>query len=293
MNKLHWAALLLAASMWPATSASAVTYFASVNCSDTCTDIFANSPSPLSVSRTGTVGSFGPTNSGTRETGQAQSQAGRVSAAIDVLHKTSGVNTNVRTDTSVGASVADSVTISHGSLAVGTPVTLRMFARIDLSSFDAIRYSIDTSPTHSIRLGFSASGFGSACAYRGTGFWASSQSVECGAAPIVTPGTVQTFIFDRATTVGSTISLNYGVGFTSLHYFPIFAGDAYGQTLGNAVADVRLQLIAPEGGLLTSNSGFDYTPAGVPEPASWTMMIAGFGLLGAAMRRRRQTSVLA
>jgi hypothetical protein len=26
--------------------------------------------------------------------------------------------------------------------------------------------------------------------------------------------------------------------------------------------------------------------AGVPEPASWAMLIAGFGLVGAAMRRR-------
>ncbi|AGH49271.1 MULTISPECIES: PEPxxWA-CTERM sorting domain-containing protein [Sphingomonadales] len=32
-------------------------------------------------------------------------------------------------------------------------------------------------------------------------------------------------------------------------------------------------------------------PAAVPEPASWAMMIAGFGLTGAAMRRRPRTSV--
>jgi hypothetical protein len=31
--------------------------------------------------------------------------------------------------------------------------------------------------------------------------------------------------------------------------------------------------------------------AGVPEPSSWALMIAGFGLTGAAMRRRRQVSV--
>ena len=30
----------------------------------------------------------------------------------------------------------------------------------------------------------------------------------------------------------------------------------------------------------------------VPEPASWAMMIAGFGLVGAAMRRRRETAVV-
>jgi hypothetical protein len=29
----------------------------------------------------------------------------------------------------------------------------------------------------------------------------------------------------------------------------------------------------------------------VPEPASWAMLIAGFGLTGAAMRRRRQQAL--
>jgi hypothetical protein len=34
----------------------------------------------------------------------------------------------------------------------------------------------------------------------------------------------------------------------------------------------------------------DATPA-VPEPATWAMMIAGFGLIGASMRRRQKVSV--
>jgi hypothetical protein len=33
-------------------------------------------------------------------------------------------------------------------------------------------------------------------------------------------------------------------------------------------------------------SGADAVAAGVPEPASWAMMIAGFGLVGGALRRR-------
>jgi hypothetical protein len=31
------------------------------------------------------------------------------------------------------------------------------------------------------------------------------------------------------------------------------------------------------------------TTAGIPEPASWAMLIAGFGLVGAASRRRNMT----
>jgi hypothetical protein len=36
-----------------------------------------------------------------------------------------------------------------------------------------------------------------------------------------------------------------------------------------------------------SDGGVNFQETGVPEPATWTMMIAGFGLLGAALRRRR------
>jgi len=35
------------------------------------------------------------------------------------------------------------------------------------------------------------------------------------------------------------------------------------------------------------------TPGGVPEPASWAMLIAGFGLVGATQRRRKATVVSA
>ncbi|MBS0362601.1 MAG: PEP-CTERM sorting domain-containing protein [Proteobacteria bacterium] len=34
----------------------------------------------------------------------------------------------------------------------------------------------------------------------------------------------------------------------------------------------------------------DVTGGGVPEPASWALMITGFGLMGAALRRRRMLS---
>lgn len=34
-----------------------------------------------------------------------------------------------------------------------------------------------------------------------------------------------------------------------------------------------------------------FVPSGVPEPAAWAMLIGGFGLAGAAMRRTRRTTV--
>lgn len=56
---------------------------------------------------------------------------------------------------------------------------------------------------------------------------------------------------------------------------------------------VRYTVVASNGanaGL--SDISFSATGA-VPEPASWAMLIAGFGLVGATARRRRQTVVLA
>lgn len=38
------------------------------------------------------------------------------------------------------------------------------------------------------------------------------------------------------------------------------------------------------------NASSSAAPAAVPEPASWAMMLAGFGAVGAAMRRRQQIS---
>jgi hypothetical protein len=54
-----------------------------------------------------------------------------------------------------------------------------------------------------------------------------------------------------------------------------------------------VELRNPQGGVFTSgigplDPGTPGGPPGVPEPASWAMLIAGFGLTGAAMRRRRR-----
>ncbi|WP_294392214.1 PEPxxWA-CTERM sorting domain-containing protein [uncultured Sphingomonas sp.] len=38
----------------------------------------------------------------------------------------------------------------------------------------------------------------------------------------------------------------------------------------------------------SSISGTAFAPGAVPEPASWAMMIGGFGMIGAAMRRRQK-----
>lgn len=41
------------------------------------------------------------------------------------------------------------------------------------------------------------------------------------------------------------------------------------------------------GGLMIDNIRYDMTSIRVPEPSSWMMLVTGFGLAGAALRRRR------
>jgi hypothetical protein len=59
----------------------------------------------------------------------------------------------------------------------------------------------------------------------------------------------------------------------------------YGFAPGNGLAGFGLNRLG-----VADNLRFDSVPQqGVPEPASWALMIGGFGLAGAAMRGRRRT----
>lgn len=64
---------------------------------------------------------------------------------------------------------------------------------------------------------------------------------------------------------------------------------------GGSFIDVALSEACPQGTTLIPSfayvfkaSGSSLTAAGIPEPASWAMLIAGFGLVGMATRRRRR-----
>ena len=61
--------------------------------------------------------------------------------------------------------------------------------------------------------------------------------------------------------------------------------------LGINAQFVRVQEVSNGPWAFTDEVRFDGAAAGVPEPASWALMIGGFGLAGAALRRRRAVVV--
>lgn len=91
-------------------------------------------------------------------------------------------------------------------------------------------------------------------------------------------------IFDGATQVGSTTVVlnrddiaNQTIGISGIAFNRALFVYARGQTPINLIEIVDN----------ITYSGVD----AVPEPATWAMMIGGFGLVGGAMRRRAKTSV--
>lgn len=76
-----------------------------------------------------------------------------------------------------------------------------------------------------------------------------------------------------------------------------FAGLMAQSTLGGVTKDgfsaVTVKVAGSEAGTKVYSIGQVGVPTGVPEPALWGMMLGGFGLLGASVRRRRMDYVTA
>ena len=104
-------------------------------------------------------------------------------------------------------------------------------------------------------------------------FW---QQVN-GAGPTFQPGT-QSYVLRTVAAWGDLYSANafisaFGVGFGG------GAGESFNALADNVVLTTD-----------TGSRGYNFAAtAAVPEPATWGMMIAGFGLVGASMRRRKMS----
>ncbi|HEV2570009.1 PEPxxWA-CTERM sorting domain-containing protein [Sphingomonas sp.] len=94
----------------------------------------------------------------------------------------------------------------------------------------------------------------------------------------------------------STLTLEaYGVGGNLIGSVSVNEGNVFGTgaTLSLSVAGIQSVRFYSNGGTVAFDN-FEFGDlSAVPEPASWAMMIAGFGLAGAAARRRRERLAIA
>ena len=60
-----------------------------------------------------------------------------------------------------------------------------------------------------------------------------------------------------------------------------------------AQGEAIVAVINRAGSYGSDSTGLNFTLTAVPEPASWALLIAGFGLTGAVLRRRRAVALAA
>lgn len=89
--------------------------------------------------------------------------------------------------------------------------------------------------------------------------------------------------FPMPTTIRFSNGDNF-IGLRAVNGGQTFYGYAF--TTNNVINSYAFESVA--GATITATTAI---PAAVPEPATWAMMIGGFGVIGAAARRRRRTAV--
>ena len=103
-----------------------------------------------------------------------------------------------------------------------------------------------------------------------------------------TPGKAYAITFDLGHLGGTPNSFSGSFGATTFGSLLNAAGFGYGPNTFNIVASGSSTVLAFTFRQDPSYYVLDNVGVGfVPEPASWMMLIAGFGLVGAAMRRRK------
>lgn len=101
----------------------------------------------------------------------------------------------------------------------------------------------------------------------------------------LTSGTAGTINFTITGSDGTTTFLNQLIGEGNTFF-------AFNTTGASTITNVMFSAVSPLEITLLKQVRIDTTVAAVPEPATWVMMLIGFGAMGYSVRRRRKANGL-
>lgn len=106
------------------------------------------------------------------------------------------------------------------------------------------------------------------------------------------------FYEDYYGSLGTQLYLTSGKSYDIFAAFNLIVtpGSSSGYIELNGLNTGTIGIDAPAGDFTSQSGsflGYAQTPAAVPEPATWAMLVAGFGLIGGSMRQRRALRVAA
>jgi hypothetical protein len=109
-------------------------------------------------------------------------------------------------------------------------------------------------------------------------------------------GTVTGSEFSGSVGSNNVLNLTYtpGAGDPAIHYFGLFQANTYNLFYdANAINSISVNLssLFPKNPGLSHIDVYDTRVPGVPEPATWLMMMLGFGAIGYSMRRRSKVTL--
>jgi hypothetical protein len=226
----------------------------------------AASPASAGVTIESLEGNFTYGYNNTVGGGQLSMQNGTIVYNIDGKSYTGSINILLSTATYLGGITSDSMGFALDSVSI-----------CDASCTSAAE-------SYMMALGYNSGSYASSAA-QWTGLSAGSdwQSLTLGN---LTASNVFSF---------STTSSPFTVNSSSVLASNIAIANSIAAALSGYTIDMSLDSGTLTGGRPTTSLSFTTgtPPAPVPEPASWALMIVGFGLTGAALRARRQTVAFA
>lgn len=189
--------------------------------------------------------------------------------------------------------------INSNTLAVGTPVTVTFTAMIKIDALAPAPYPLTSVypafPSGVVDLNHLGAGLAAGISFDFNDIFdpsTCSQFVGTGCNGPVLGSGVNIISFDRHVHVGDVVPLRTRFEAVAFQYRPYYptGGDAGSAFFAQSGARTFIHTSSSQV-FVSARSGFDYSGTAVPEPATWLMMLVGFGCTAVAIRHHKAKSI--